>query len=315
MRDVVICDPVRSPVGRFGGALAKLHASELATQVVSALLERTAIPKDAVDDLILGHCYPTMEAPAIGRVVALDAGLPVTVPGLQLDRRCGSGLQAILDAAMRIQTGVANLVIAGGTESMSNAPLYSVTLRSGVRGSGVMLHDALARGRLTAGGQYYPIPGGMIETAENLRAQYKIPRSEQDQLALLSHQRAVRAQDSGIFADEIVPIAIGRSGAGSELVAKDEHPRADTTLDTLASLRPVMFNQDVDATVTAGNASGQNDGAAACIVTHPERAQELGLRPLARLVSWAVAGVPPETMGIGPVAASALALQRAGLRL
>jgi acetyl-CoA C-acetyltransferase len=178
-----------------------------------------------------------------------------------------------------------------------------------------MLEDRLVRGRVTAGGIHHPVPGGMIETAENLRRQYAIPREEQDELALRSHQRAVAAQQSGAFAQEIVPVEVRDRKNGSKLVERDEHPRPDTTLDSLAALRPVMGRKDPDATVTAGNSSGQNDGAAVCIVTHAERAAELGLTPIARLVTWAVAGVDPRTMGIGPVPATARALARAGLTM
>lgn len=177
-----------------------------------------------------------------------------------------------------------------------------------------MLTDGLARARVTAGGQSYPVAGGMLETAENLRRDYSIGREEQDQLALTSHQRAVAAQESGIFAEEIVPVAVDGK-RGEVLVDMDEHPRADATRETLAALRPVLGKQDPDSTVTAGNASGQNDGAAVCIVTHPDRAEELGLHPIARLLSWGLAGVAPKTMGIGPVPATRTALERAGLRL
>jgi acetyl-CoA C-acetyltransferase len=314
MREAVICEPVRTPVGRFGGALKELEAQQLGAQVIKGLFARTGLRPESVDDVVLGHCYPTMEAPAIGRVVALDAGLPITVPGMQIDRRCGSGLQAVIDAAMRVQTGAADLIIAGGAESMSHAPLYSVDLRWGVPGGGAYLHDSLSRGRITAGGINYPVVNGMIETAENLRAEYDVPRQEQDEFSLRSHQRAVAAQREGRFSDEIIRVEVPSRGLPM-VVSQDEHPRADTTLDRLAGLRPMMIEQDPAATVTAGNSSGQNDGAAACVVTHPDCAAEFGLRPLARLVSWAVSGVSPRTMGIAPVDAVQRALQRAALGL
>jgi acetyl-CoA C-acetyltransferase len=196
---------------------------------------------------------------------------------------------------------------------MSSAEHYAGSLRWGA-GDSVDLVDRLGRARVTAGGVNHPVPGGMLETAENLRREYKIGRQEQDELALSSHQRAVAAQDEGRFSDEIVPVTVP-SRRGDTTVDSDEHPRRDTSLEQLARLRAVRSGADPEATVTAGNASGQNDGAAACIVTHPARAEALGLRPLARLVSWAVAGVPPKTMGIGPVPASARALDRAGLTL
>jgi acetyl-CoA C-acetyltransferase len=314
LRDAVICEPLRTPVGRYGGALKDVPAHALAATIVKAVVERAGLGPEDVDDVVLGQCYPNGEAPAIGRVAALDAGLPVSVTGIQIDRRCGSGLQAVLYAAMQVQCGAAELVLAGGAESMSSAAFYSTQLRWGVTGDGLKLHDTLVRGRTTAGGAGYPVPGGMLETAENLRREYGIARQEQDELAVLSHERAVAAQRSGAFAEEIVPVTV-RSRRGVVVVDTDEHPRADTTEESLARLRPVLAEQDPDATVTAGNASGQNDGAAACIVTSSARAEQLGLRPLARLVSWGLAGVPPRTMGIGPVPSTALALERAGLTL
>ncbi len=314
LRDAVICEPLRTPVGRFGGIFKDVPATTLAKTVIEELLARTNLPADQVDDVLLGQCYPNGEAPAIGRVAALDAGLPVQTPGLQIDRRCGSGLQAVIDASMRVQTGAADLVLAGGAESMSQTELYSIALRWGARSGGAMLDDRLARARVTAGGVNYPVPGGMLETAENLRAEYKIPRPEQDELALRSHQRAIAAHERGAFAEEIVPVTVRDRKRGEQRLDRDEHPRADTTLESLAALRPVRLNQDPESTVTAGNSSGQNDGAAVCIVTHADRAKELGLTPFARLVSWAVAGVPPRTMGIGPVPAAAKALERAQLQ-
>jgi acetyl-CoA C-acetyltransferase len=315
MRDAVICEPLRTPVGGFGGALRDVPAHELAATVIRGLMERTGLPPDSVDDVVLGHCYPTMDAPAIGRVAALDAGLPVSVNGIQIDRRCGSGLQAALYAAMQVQSGASELVLAGGAESMSNAPFYSTGMRWGVRsGPGVMLHDALARGRVTAGGINFPVPGGMLETAENLRREYSIPREEQDEFAVRSHQRAAAARDEGRFADEIVPVTV-KGRKGDTVVDTDEHIRPDSSVEKLAGLRPVLGRDDPEATVTAGNASGQNDGAAICVVTHPAKAAELGLRPLVRLVSWGIGGVPPATMGIGPVPAVAKALDAAQLTL
>jgi acetyl-CoA C-acetyltransferase len=314
MRDAVICEPLRTPVGRYGGVLKDVPAHELGALVVRELVARTGIDPGSVDDVIFAHCYPSMDAPALGRVVALDAGLPVSVGGVQLDRRCGSGLQAVINATMQVATGASDVVIAGGAESMSRAPLYTHEARWGLRGGGLELHDALARGRVTAGGINHPVPGGMLETAENLRREYGIPRAEQDAFALRSHQRAVAAQQAGIFKEEIVPVTV-RGRRGETVVDTDEHPRADTSLESLAALRPVMVRQDAAATVTAGNSSGQNDGASACLVTTAEYASAHGLRSLARLRSWAVAGVGPEVMGIGPVPATAKALGRTGLSL
>jgi acetyl-CoA C-acetyltransferase len=313
--DAVICEPLRTPVGGFGGALRDVPVQELASTVIKALMERTGLPPESVDDVLLGHCYPTMDAPALGRVAALDAGLPVTASGIQLDRRCGSGLQAVAYAAMQVSSGAADVVLAGGAESMSNAPFYSTAMRWGVKaGPGVLLQDGLARGRVTAGGQNHPVPGGMLETAENLRREYGISREEQDEYAVRSHRRAAAATEQGRFAEEIVPVTI-KGRKGETVVDRDEHIRPDSSVETLAKLRPIMGKDDPEATVTAGNASGQNDGAAVCVVTSPEKAAEFGLRPLARLVSWAVAGVPPKTMGIGPVPATAKALALADVKL
>jgi len=316
MRDAVICSPLRTPVGRFGGALRDVDAETLAATVVEALLQRTGIDPATIDDSIFGHCYPNGETPAMGRLAVLHAGLPVEVPGYQLDRRCGSGLQAICLAAMEVQTGVADVVLAGGVESMSNAEFYTTAVRWGPNRGNVNLMDRLDRGRVTAGTYRYPVEGGMLETAENLRRQYSIPREEQDEYSLRSHQRAVAAWESGKFDAETVLVAVpDKRGGEGTLVGRDEHPRADTTLEKLASLRPVRIKQDPEATVTAGNASGENDAAACCIVTTPEKAEELGLTPMGKLRSWATAGVHPAYMGIGPVPASRKALERAGLAL
>jgi acetyl-CoA C-acetyltransferase len=316
MHDALICEPVRTAVGRYGGALCNVPAAALAADVIREIIRRTSLDGADIDDVILGQCYPNGEAPAIGRIAALDAGLPVSVTGLQLDRRCGSGLQAVLLAAMQVQTGVSELVLAGGVESMSNAEYYSTSMRWGARSENQTMYDRLDRGRVTAGGRNHPVPGGMLETAENLRRRYSIPRKEQDELALQSHQRASSAQANGYFDDEIVPIRVseGRGGA-SALISVDEHVRPDASMEGLEELRPIRQAIDPDSTVTAGNSSGQNDGAAVCIVTTRERAESLGLRPLGRLVAWASAGVAPETMGIGPVPATASVLNRANLRL
>lgn len=316
MPDAVICLPLRSPVGRFGGALKTVPVESLAATVLTALVERSGIDPQHIDDVILGQGYPNGEAPALGRVAALDAGLGIDVPGMQLDRRCGSGLQAILTAAAHVSSGAADLIVAGGADSMSNAEFYTnPSPRYGIRGDGVQLADRLARGRLTAGGKNHPIPGGMIETAENLREHYSIGRAEQDALAAQSHRRAVAAQESGKFAREIVPIDVPQRKGDPVTVDTDEHPRADTTVESLSQLRAIRSKIDPNSTVTAGNASGQNDGAAMAIVTTMDKAKELRLEPVVRLAGWSVAGVAPETMGIGPVPATAKVLGRLGLGL
>ncbi|MCX4768967.1 MULTISPECIES: acetyl-CoA C-acetyltransferase [unclassified Streptomyces] len=312
--DVVICEPLRTPIGRFGGALAGQAPASLAALVIAEVVARTGIDPDRVDEVILGSAYPSADAPAIGRVAALDAGLPQSVTGTQIDRRCGSGLQAVLDAAMQIRAGFSEVVIAGGVDVMSAAPYYTHDGRWGIKGPGLQLHDSLARGRVTAGGVNHPVPGGMIETAENLRREYGISRADQDALALRSQRRAGRAAAEGRYEAETVPVTV-RTRKGETVVSADEHPRPDTTAEQLAALRPIMGKTDPEATVTAGNASGQNDAAAACLVTSAATAQRLGLTPLVRLVSFARAGVPAATMGIGPVPATRTALARAGLTL
>ena len=314
LREAVVCEPVRTPVGTYGGSLASVPAARLAAIVIEELVRRTGLTAGQIDDVILGQCYPNGEAPAIGRVAALDAGLGVSVPGLQLDRRCGSGLQAVLEAAMRVQTGVAEAVVAGGVESMSGAEHYVLGARFGLRGN-ARLHDRLARGRVTAGGSNYPVPGGMLETAENLRQEFGISREAQDALAVASHRKAAAAQVAGHFAAEIVPVEVTDRRGRVSTVTTDEHVRPDCTMEVLTQLRAIRAAVDPSATVTAGNASGQNDGAAVCLVTTREMADRLGVRPLGVLPSWAVSGVEPSRMGIGPVAACRAALERAGLAL
>src|SRR6201996_4914578 len=245
MRETVICEPVRTPIGRYGGMFKERSAIDLGVTALKGLLQRTGLAPDAVHDVILGHCYPNSDAPAIGRVVALDAGLPVTVPGMQVDRRCGSGLQAVIQACLQVGAGDHDLVIAGGCESMSNVAFYSTDMRWGGARGGVRVHDGLARGRETAGGRHYPVAGGMLETAENLRRQYGISRLEQDELAVRSHQRAVAAQKDGIMAEEIIPVVVP-TRQGEEVIDTDEHPRADTTMESLSRLKPVLLKDDPD---------------------------------------------------------------------
>lgn len=315
MREAVICEPLRTPVGRFGGVFRDVAPETLAATVIREIVSRTGLDPDHIDDVILGQASPNGEAPAIGRIAALDAGLGTGVPGQQVDRRCGSGLQAVLQACMQVQSGGSDLVLAGGVESMSRTEFYATDMRWGVKGEAVRLSDRLARARVTAGGTNFPVPGGMIETAENLREEFSISRSDQDAFAVQSHARAVAAQAGGVFAEEIVPVSVPQRRSDPVVVDTDEHPRADTSLESLARLRPIRSASDPEATVTAGNSSGQNDGAALAVVTTPERAATLGLQPIARLTSWGLAGVPPRTMGIGPVPATGAALGRAGLTL
>ena len=312
--DIVICNPKRTAVGRYGGAFVGVPVQELAATVVKAVIEDAGISGEVIDDIILGQASPNGAAPALGRVVGLDAELGVEVPGMQLDRRCGSGLQAIATAAAHVAAGAADLIIAGGAESMSNTE-YTVDgkIRWGAKGGTMELKDRLQEGREQAGGKHHPIPGGMIETAENLRDEYSIERGRQDKLAVASHARAAAAQEAGDFDAEIVPVSVPQRKGDPVVVDKDEHIRPGTSEESLAKLRPVMGKTLEGATVTAGNASGQNDGAAAMIVTTRAKAEELGLDPYAVLRGWAVAGVAPETMGIGPVDATKKVFDRLGL--
>ena len=313
IRQTYICEPVRTPVGKFGGAYKPLEAQFLGATVVKDLLERTGLPGEAVEDVLFAQCYSSMDAPALGRVVALDAGLPTTVGGLQLDRRCGSGLQALIYAYLQVASGGSDVVIAGGAESMSNAPFFTHRARWGLKEPALELQDALARGRVTAGGVNYPVAGGMLETAENLRSEYGIPREEQDMFAVESQRRAIAAQEQGLFDDEVIPVSVP-ARKGDIVVTQDETPR-ETTVEALAGLKAIRAGADPDATVTAGNASTQNDGASACIVASDQAVAQYGLKPFGRLVSWSVAGVEPARMGIGPVPAVQKALRNAGLKL
>ena len=313
MRRVAIVAPVRTAVGNFGGILRDVSAAELASTVIKETLDRSGVDPANIDDVILGHGYPSGENPAIGRLAGLKAGLPIEVPGYQLDRRCSSGLQAILNASMLVQTENADVVIAGGVESMSGAEFYSNESRWGARYGSVTFHDRLARARLTISPdeRFGPIPGGMVETAENLAREYEIARTEQDEYALRSHQRAVSAQTEGRFDKEIVAIPVPQRRGDPVPFERDEGPRADTTMEALARLRPVMR----DGSVSAGNASSQNDAASVCLVVAEDKLEELGLTPMAFLRGWAVTGCHPATMGIGPVPAVNKVMSKIGLSL
>jgi acetyl-CoA C-acetyltransferase len=310
VRRPVIVAPVRTPVGTFGGALRDVPAEELATIVVREVLRRSGVDPARVEDVVLAQSYANSEAPCIGRWAALNAGLPIEVPGMQLDRRCGGGLQAVITAAMEVQTGAADVVIAGGVESMSNIELYTQEARWGRRAGGMMLHDRLDRGRLRSQPeQRFGVISGMIETAENLAREYGISREDADEFAAQSQQRASAAWAAGSFAEEIVPVSVPQRRGDPVIVAADEGVRPDTTAQTLARLRPIMPG----GTVTAGNASQQNDAAAACLVVSEEAASELGLTPVAALTGWAAVGCHPATMGFGPVPAVAKLFARTKL--
>ena len=312
MRRVAIVSPVRTAVGNFGGALKDIPAEELASTVIKETLQRSGLDPAKVDDVILGHGYPSGENPAIGRLALLKAGLPIEVPGYQLDRRCSSGLQAILNACMMVQTENADVVIAGGVESMSNAEYYVNESRWGARFGSVTLHDRLARARETISPEdRFGVISGMVETAENLAKQYEISREEQDEYSLRSHQRAVAAQESGKFESQIVPIEIPQRRGDPKIFDKDEGPRGDSSMEVLGRLRPVMK----DGTVSAGNASSQNDAASVCLLVAEDKLEELGLEAMGFLKGWVVTGCHPATMGIGPVPAVSKLMSKLGMSI
>ncbi|WP_313737370.1 acetyl-CoA C-acetyltransferase [Sphingobium yanoikuyae] len=310
MRRAAIVAPIRTAVGKYGGSLKSFSAGDLGAVIIKALMERTKIDPERIDDVVFSQGYGNGEAPCIGRWSALAAGLPESIPGVQLDRRCGSGLQAVIDAAMRIQTGAADIVVAGGVESMSNVEYYSMDHRWGARSGSTQFHDRLTRGRVMSQPiARYGIISGMIETANNLAKDYDISREACDEYAAMSHQRAAAAWAAGKFDDELVPVAVPQRKGDPLIFAMDEGIRADATPESLALLKPI----EKDGVVTAGNASQQNDAAAACLVVAEDKLEELGLEPMAWLHSWAAAGCDPSRMGIGPVPAVEKLFARTGL--
>ena len=310
MRRAAIVAPIRTAVGKYGGSLKSMTAGDLGAIIIKALVERTKIDPERIDDVVFSQGYGNGEAPCIGRWSALAAGLPESIPGVQLDRRCGSGLQAVIDAAMRIQTGAADMVIAGGAESMSNVEYYSIDHRWGGRLGSTQFHDRLTRGRVMSQPiERYGIISGMIETANNLAKDYDISREACDEYAAMSHQRATAAWEAGKFDDELVPVPVPQRKGDPVLFARDEGIRADATPESLALLKPL----EKDGVVTAGNASQQNDAAAACLVVAEDKLSELGLEPMGYLHSWAAAGCDPSRMGIGPVPAVERLFARNGL--
>jgi acetyl-CoA C-acetyltransferase len=310
MRRAAIVSPIRTAVGKFQGSLASVTAGELGAVVLRALVERTGVDPGQVDDVIFAQGYGNGEAPCVARWSALAADFPISVPGYQLDRRCGSGLQAVIDAAMMVQTGVADVVIAGGVESMSNVEYYSLDMRSGARAGSVTMHDRLARGRVMSQPvERFGVISGMIETADNLARDYQISREECDEYAAMSHQRAAAAWDAGKFDDELVPVSVKQKKGDPILFTKDEGVRPDATAESLSQLRPI----EKGGVVTAGNASQQNDAAAACLVVAEDKLAELNLDPMGWFVSWAAAGCDPSRMGIGPVPAVERLFTRTGM--
>lgn len=313
-RRAAICTPLRTPVGRFLGTLAPLNAGELGAVILKALVERSGIDPSRVDDVVFSQGYGNAEAPAIGHWSWLAAGLPLEVPGFQLDRRCGSGVQAVATAAMMVETGMADMVVAGGCESMSNVEHYTTQLRGGVKAGDLELHDRLTRGRLLSQPvERFGVITGMIETAENLAKDYDITREQADAYAVRSHQNAAAAWEAGKFDDHLVPVEVPQRRADPISFDKDEGFRAEASMESLGKLRAIDLKRDPDAIVTAGNASQQNDAAAACLVVAEDKLEEFGLEPSLYFHSWAPAGCDPSRMGIGPVPAVERLFNRTGL--
>ncbi|GGG04211.1 thiolase [Rhizobium wenxiniae] len=306
-QDIFILDGARTAIGTFGGALSTFTPAELGVIAAKSAIERSGVVATDIDNAVAGNVIPNSPRDLyLGRVIGMESGLPASAPGLTLNRLCGSGAQAIATAASMIRAGESTLALAVGSEVMSRSPYSIDSLRKGQKMGDAGLTDWLL-GSLTD-----PFGcGGMGITAENVAVKYEISRNEQDAFALDSQQKAVRAITGQRFASQIVPVTV-KTRKGEQIVTEDEHPRADTSLEGLASLRPTFRK---DGTVTAGNASGINDGAAAVVLASSAEVAARGLRPRGRLLSWAVAGVPPEIMGIGPAHAVPLALQRAGIDL
>lgn len=312
MRRAAIVSPLRTAVGAFGGALKSLKMEDLGTVTIKALVERTGIDPERIDDVIFGHAYGSGEAPALGRWCALNAGLPISVGGMEMERRCGSGLMAISTAAMMIQTGAADVVIAGGAESMSNCEFYSTDMRWGSRMGSFTMHDRLERGRVRSQPEWrFGVVKSMMETADNLARDYGITREEADAYALASQQRAAAAWADERFANELVPVPVPQRRGDPMIFDRDEGIRGDTTLDGLARLRVVHEG----GVTTAGNSSQQNDAASACLVVAEDLLDELKLEPMAFFVNWALAGCEPSRMGIGPVPATEKLFRKTGLSL
>ncbi|WP_375289917.1 acetyl-CoA C-acetyltransferase [Qipengyuania sp.] len=314
LRRVAICSPLRTPVGSFLGTLAPIEAGELGAIIIKALVERTGVDPARVDDVVFSQGYGSGEAPAIGRWSWLAAGMPIEVPGFQLDRRCGSGLQAVATAAMMVQTGVADCVLAGGVESMSNVEHYTTKARHGARMGDMVLWDRLTRGRLMSQPiERFGVISGMIETAENLASDYDISREQSDAFAVRSHQNAARAWDEGKFDAQLVPVEVPQRRGDPKVFDRDEGFRPDASMESLGALRAIEGKSNPSAVVTAGNASQQNDAAAACLIVAEDKLEELGLEPMLWLTSWSAAGCDPSRMGIGPVPAVERLFARTGM--
>jgi 3-oxoadipyl-CoA thiolase len=311
-QEAFIIDAVRTPVGRYAGALKDVRPDDLAAIAIRALVERTGVDPRRIEDVILGCANQAGEDNRnVARMAALLAGLPVEVAGCTVNRLCGSGLQAVNDAARAIKAGEGEVFIAGGTESMTRAPFVMAKPAEGYPRGDLKMFDTTIGWRFTnpaLAAMHYPFSMG--ETAENVAERWQVPREDQDEFAAESQRRAAAAIAEGRFRDEIAPVAIPQRKGEPVIVDTDEHPRPDTSLDKLSKLKPAFRE---GGSVTAGNASGINDGASAILLTSMRAAEEMGLEPMARVVASAVAGVDPSCMGVGPVPATRKALERAGI--
>lgn len=311
MRRAAIVAPVRTPVGKFLGALKDVPAERLAAHAIAETVKRSGLDPARIEDVVFAQSYANSEAPCIGRWAALAANLPIEVPGIQIDRRCAGGLQAIVTAAMMVETGAADVVIAGGVESMSNIEYYTTAMRGGARAGNVQFYDRLERGRERSQPvERFGVISGMIETAENVAAEMKISREDADAFAAESHARAARAQGANLFDAEIVAVPIPQKKGDPVVFKIDEGVRADTTAASLAALKSLSKNGQV----TAGNSSQQNDAAAACLIVAEDQLHKLNLKPMGFLKGWAAAGCHPATMGLGPVPAVNKLFARLGLK-
>ena len=306
----VVVSAVRTPIGRFGGALCDVGPIELATLVIREAIDRAGVQPSQIDEVVIGHTLIAGGTPNVGRQAALMAGLPVEIPAHGVERQCGTGLQAICDAMMQIQTGMSEVVVAGGVESMSTIEYYVPDVRWGPRLGSLTFVDRWEKATEACSSYKFGVIPSMLHTAANVAEKLSISREDQDRFALRSQQNTAAAIAAGKFDDEIVPVPVPQKGGKVVMFDRDEHPRPDTTLESLAALKPLA-----GGTITAGNSSGLNDGAAACVVMSERKAHELGLEPMGYLRAWSIAGVHPAYMGLGPVPAVKQLLQKTGLTL
>ena len=314
MREAVIVEAVRTPMGRHSGIFKNVRTDDLAAYIIAKMIEKTGVNKEEIEDVYLGCTNQAGEdSRNVARNASLLAGLPYTIPGATVNRLCGSGLEAINQAGRAVETDHGDLFVAGGVENMTRGPWVMGKPANAFQRGDVQLYDSSLGWRFPnprMGELYSLINNG--ETAENVAEKYQVSRKDQDELAFASHQKALKAQQDGRLKDEIVPYQIAQRNGAPLVYDKDEGPRADTALDILAGLRPAFKK---DGTVTAGNSSPLSDGAAALLITTPQKAEQLKLKPMARIVASAAAGVHPNFMGIGPIPASQKALKRAGLTI